>query len=407
MSRRRQRSTSWSALASSGWCLWRRGVDSSLFRPDRPGRLDVRRALGWAPEDVVITYVSRIAPEKNVDYLADALAIVASRRPDVRLLLVGDGPSRPALEQRIGSIAHFAGYLQGEALCPITMRPPTSLLSPSLTETFGNVVLEAMASGLPVVALRAGGVGESVQSGTTGILVDPSEPPVELRLGPPAVDRAPGRADRDGTRRQGICPFPELGRDHGRPARALSARHRRAGPHAHGSVGRALNGRRCRQRGALEPAESVAPDPQARRHPRRQIMRVQERSKCPKRSIAREDQLGGLALQGRHDLLGSRFDQRMVAIGLIAEQVVDEEMACRAVQMRVEVERALPAPDVKPGMVLRSQLRRAISRPMSRKTTHCRPPLYRMVSSWGEHEQVVADLEERRSRRCPMSGTKT
>ena len=50
----------------------------------------------------------------------------------------------------------------------------------SLTETFGNVVLEAMASGLPVVALRAGGVGESVQSGTTGILVDPSEPPASF-----------------------------------------------------------------------------------------------------------------------------------------------------------------------------------------------------------------------------------
>ena len=141
--------------------LWRRGVDSSLFRPDRPGRLDVRRALGWAPEDVVITYVSRIAPEKNVDYLADALAIVASRRPDVRILLVGDGPSRPALEQRIGSIAHFAGYLQGEELSDHYAASDIFAFS-SLTETFGNVVLEAMASGLPVVALRAGGVGESV-----------------------------------------------------------------------------------------------------------------------------------------------------------------------------------------------------------------------------------------------------
>jgi glycosyltransferase involved in cell wall biosynthesis len=156
--------------------LWRRGVDSSLFRPDRPGGLDVRRALGWAPEDVVITYVSRIAPEKNVDYLADALAIVASRQPGVRLLLVGDGPSRPALEQRLGSIAHFAGYLQGEALSNHYAASDIFAFS-SLTETFGNVVLEAMASGLPVVALRAGGVGESVRSGSTGILVDPSEPP--------------------------------------------------------------------------------------------------------------------------------------------------------------------------------------------------------------------------------------
>jgi glycosyltransferase involved in cell wall biosynthesis len=151
--------------------LWRRGVDSTLFRPDRPGRFEVRRVLGWSPHDVVIAYVSRIAPEKNVDYLAAALAIVASRRPDVRILLVGDGPSRKALEQRIGSIAQFAGYRQGEDLADHYAAADIFAFS-SLTETLGNVVLEAMASGLPVVALRAGGVGETVESGSTGILVD-------------------------------------------------------------------------------------------------------------------------------------------------------------------------------------------------------------------------------------------
>jgi glycosyltransferase involved in cell wall biosynthesis len=155
--------------------LWKRGVDSSMFRPGRPGRVDVRRALGWAPDDVVITYVSRIALEKNVDYLADALSIVAARRPEVRLLWVGDGPARPALERRIGSFAHFAGYRQGEDLADHYAASDIFAFS-SLTETFGNVVLEAMASGLPVVALRAGGVGETVQSETTGLLVEPSEP---------------------------------------------------------------------------------------------------------------------------------------------------------------------------------------------------------------------------------------
>ena len=156
--------------------LWRRGVDSSLFRPSRPGRLEVRRALGWSPEDVVISYVSRIAREKNVDYLADALAIVAAQRPEVRILMVGDGPSRPALEQRIGSIAHFAGYLQGEKLSDYYAASDIFAFS-SLTETFGNVVLEAMASSLPVVAVKAGGVAETVQSGRTGSLVEPSQPP--------------------------------------------------------------------------------------------------------------------------------------------------------------------------------------------------------------------------------------
>jgi glycosyltransferase involved in cell wall biosynthesis len=128
--------------------LWKRGVDSSLFRPGRPGRLAVRRALGWRPDDVVITYVSRIAAEKNVDYLADALAIVAARRPDVRILMVGDGPMRPAVEMRIGSFAHFAGYRQGEDLADHYAASDIFAFS-SLTETFGNVVLEAMASRLP------------------------------------------------------------------------------------------------------------------------------------------------------------------------------------------------------------------------------------------------------------------
>jgi glycosyltransferase involved in cell wall biosynthesis len=156
--------------------LWRRGVDSTLFHPDRPGRSKVRDALGWSSDHVVIASVSRIAPEKNVGYLADALAIVASQRPDVRILLVGDGPSRPALEGRIGSIARFAGYRQGEDLADHYAAADIFAFA-SLTETLGNVVLEAMASGLPVVALKAGGVGETVQSGSTGILVEPAQAP--------------------------------------------------------------------------------------------------------------------------------------------------------------------------------------------------------------------------------------
>jgi glycosyltransferase involved in cell wall biosynthesis len=159
--------------------LWKRGVDSSLFRPGRVGSHEVRRAFGWSADDVVITYVSRIATEKNVDYLALALAEVASRRSDVRILLVGDGPARPALERRIGSFARFAGYRQGEDLADHYAASDIFAFA-SLTETFGNVVLEAMASGLPVVALRAGGVGEMVQSGATGSLVEPSEPPAQF-----------------------------------------------------------------------------------------------------------------------------------------------------------------------------------------------------------------------------------
>ncbi len=159
--------------------LWKRGVDASMFRPDRPGREEIRRALGWTPDDVVIAYVSRIAPEKNVDYLADALAIVEARRPEERILMVGDGPSRGALERRLGGQARFVGYKTGEDLADHFAAADLFAFS-SLTETFGNVVLEAMASGLPVVALRAGGVGETVRPGETGLLVEPTEPPDRL-----------------------------------------------------------------------------------------------------------------------------------------------------------------------------------------------------------------------------------
>ncbi len=156
--------------------LWQRGVDASMFHPDRPGRSAVRKALGWGEDDPVIAYVSRIAPEKNVDHLAEALAKVIARRPDARILMVGDGPSRLALERRLGASARFVGYKTGADVADHYAAADLFAFA-SKTETFGNVVLEAMASGLPVVALRAGGVGETVRPGQTGILIDPDQPP--------------------------------------------------------------------------------------------------------------------------------------------------------------------------------------------------------------------------------------
>ena len=169
-------------LAARGFerlVLWPRGVDSDLFRPDRHGRAAVRTALGFGPDDVVIGYVSRLAAEKNVEYLAEALEQVARDRPDVRFLFVGDGPARPDLERRMGPNARFAGYRIGADLADHYAAADLFAFS-SLTETFGNVVLEAMAAGLPVVALRAGGVGDTVQSGRTGVLIEPTDPPVRF-----------------------------------------------------------------------------------------------------------------------------------------------------------------------------------------------------------------------------------
>ena len=155
--------------------LWPRGVDGDLFRPDRPGRESVRRALGFRPEDVVIGYVGRIAVEKNVGYLAEALARVGAARENVRFLFVGDGPSRGEVERRMGPKARFVGYRSGADLADHYAAADLFAFS-SLTETFGNVILEAMASGLPVVALGAGGVADTVQPGLTGLLIDPEAP---------------------------------------------------------------------------------------------------------------------------------------------------------------------------------------------------------------------------------------
>lgn len=154
--------------------LWPRGVDSHVFRPDRPGRATVRAALGFGPDDLVIAHVSRIAAEKNIAYLGRALARVAEERPGVRLLIVGDGPERPELEKALGPDARFVGYRSGDDLADHYAAADLFAFA-SLTETFGNVLLEAMASGLPVVAIRSGGPGEIVREGVTGLLVEPDD----------------------------------------------------------------------------------------------------------------------------------------------------------------------------------------------------------------------------------------
>jgi len=147
-----------------------RGVDAAAFQPSYRSEA-ARQSWGAGPDTVVFLYAGRVAPEKNLLQLAE----LPNRIPNSRLVIVGDGPYRPALAEQLGAAAHFTGHLQGETLAA-AYASADIFAFPSLTETFGLVVLEAMASGLPVLAMRAGGVPSVVQDGRTGLLCEPNAP---------------------------------------------------------------------------------------------------------------------------------------------------------------------------------------------------------------------------------------
>lgn len=152
--------------------LWRGGVDTALFHPRRRS-LDMRiRLSGGRPDRPVVLYVGRISPEKQLHRLCE----LRDALPEVRIACVGDGPARAELEARLGSErASFLGFLRGEELAS-AFASADAFFMPSTTETLGFVVLEAMASGLPVVAARAGGIPDLIDSGDNGILFDPRAP---------------------------------------------------------------------------------------------------------------------------------------------------------------------------------------------------------------------------------------
>lgn len=150
--------------------LWRRGVDTQRFHPGLRSAA-WRAAVGARPDETVLLYVGRLAAEKRVELLAEALE--GLRR--VRLVCVGDGPARAALERRLaGRPAHFTGFLCGQELAT-AYASADAFVFPSDTETFGQVIQEAMAAGLPVLAARAGGAIDLVRPGQTGELFAPGD----------------------------------------------------------------------------------------------------------------------------------------------------------------------------------------------------------------------------------------
>ncbi len=151
--------------------------DQTVMRSD-PGQTDIRKELGLPAGARTILAAGRLSPEKGYDDLLRAMAVVREKAPYAQLLLAGTGPLEEALktqtqEQGLESCIHFLGFRRD--ILSLYGQSDVFALS-SLSEGLPNVVLEAMALGLPVVATRVGGLPEVIEDGRTGLLVTPRAP---------------------------------------------------------------------------------------------------------------------------------------------------------------------------------------------------------------------------------------
>ncbi len=150
--------------------IWARGVNTELFSPEKRD-IEWRRSLGFENDDIVVTFVSRLVWEKELDTYKESVQQVAKENPKVKPLIVGDGPAKSELAELMPE-AKFTGFLNGEELARAYASSDVFLF-PSHTETFGNVTLEAMSSGLPCLVADATGSKSLVEHGVNGGLAEP------------------------------------------------------------------------------------------------------------------------------------------------------------------------------------------------------------------------------------------
>ncbi|MBD2842444.1 glycosyltransferase family 4 protein [Erythrobacter rubeus] len=152
--------------------LWSRGVDRTIFSSEKRD-LEWRRSLGLADDDVAVVFLGRLVMEKGLDVFAETIVQLRKRQVPHKVLVIGDGPAREWFEGILpGGI--FVGFKTGADLGQ-ALASGDVFFNPSITETFGNVTLEAMASGLPVIAAGATGASSIVNDGVTGRLVPPGD----------------------------------------------------------------------------------------------------------------------------------------------------------------------------------------------------------------------------------------
>nr|WP_261780050.1 glycosyltransferase family 1 protein [Paenibacillus xylanexedens] len=159
--------------------LWSRGIDCDLYSPYK--RRDAIRTRYNITAPLILLYVGRIAPEKDIATLTSAMQNLPEHMQSrVHWLIVGDGPLLPKMRSQCPPNVTFTGYVHGEELAAMYASSDWFVF-PSCTETFGNVVLEAMASGLPVLAANAGGVKDLVAHHRSGVLFEPGNPEALIR----------------------------------------------------------------------------------------------------------------------------------------------------------------------------------------------------------------------------------
>lgn len=184
-----------------------RGVATRQFSPVKRSA-SLRASWDVKPEDLVILLVGRLAKEKNVGLVVSAFHAIKARIPTAKLVFVGDGPLRKPLEDACPD-AHFAGIRKGEELAA-HYASADLFLFPSLTETFGNVVPEALASGLAVLSYDCAAAQELIVDGINGVLVHAGD---ELAFVNASVELANDSARRARMRGASAMSVAHLGWD--------------------------------------------------------------------------------------------------------------------------------------------------------------------------------------------------
>lgn len=150
--------------------IWSRGIDREQFNPARRS-MEWRRSLGIADDEVVIGFLGRIVMEKGLDVFAETIDRLKAKGVNHRIMVVGKGPAKPWFRERLED-AIFTGFVMGSDLAR-AVASMDILFNPSVTEAFGNVTPEAMASAIPVVAAQATGSESILRDGVTGRLLPP------------------------------------------------------------------------------------------------------------------------------------------------------------------------------------------------------------------------------------------